>query len=728
MLIGASALALAACGEQASETTESNESLEAPAALTYPATATVDHVDNYHGTEVADPYRWLEDDVRESEAVAAWVAAQNEVTSAYLATIPERSRIKDRLTELWNYERYSLPFDEGGRYFFTRNDGLQNQSVLYTMDRLDGEARVVIDPNTWSDDGTIALSGISPSPDGRFLAYGIQDGGSDWRVWRVLNLENGEELSDELRWIKFSGISWELDGSGFYYSRYPAPEEGQTFQSLNVNMKIYFHGIGTEQADDRLIYEQPDHPEWGPRAEVTEDGFYLLITTSIGTDARYNLDLIDLSADDSTPVSLVSGFENDYRLIDNDGHIFFFLTNRDAPRNRVIAIDVNQPGQENWQEIIAEDEAVLRSASLVGRHFFAQYMVDVKSAVKIFEMDGTPEGEVALPGLGSAFGFDGGAASPITFYSFSSFNTPPTSYQYNVLTGESSVFHSPEVAFDPADFVVAQIFYNSKDGTRIPMFIAHKAGLEKSGDTPTLLYGYGGFNIPLRPNFSPRWLSWMEMGGVFALANIRGGSEYGEEWHQAGTKARKQNVFDDFIAAGEFLIAEGYTNTSKLAIMGGSNGGLLVGAVLNQRPDLFGAALPAVGVMDMLRFHKFTAGRFWTDDYGSSDNADEFEALYAYSPYHNLVPQVYPPILATTADTDDRVVPGHSFKYVARLQAVQQGTAPTLIRIETRAGHGSGKPTAKIIEELADQWGFLVKNLGMELPEGYGAAKADTSD
>ena len=693
---------------------------EESTAISYPESATVDHVDNYHGTDVADPYRWLEDDVRESDEVADWVGKQNDVTFAYLATIPERDKIIKRMTELWDYERFGLPYKEGGRYFWGYNDGLQSQNVVYTTRSLDEEPQLLIDPNTWSDDGTVALAAYFPSPDGEHLAYLVQDGGSDWRLGKVMNIDTGEVLDDNLEWLKFTNLSWAADGSGFYYSRYPATSEEDKFQSLNTDMKIYFHRVGTSQDEDEIIYERPDHPEWGPRAQVTDDGNHLVITISVGTDDRYSIGYQDLTDPDSEPTLIIEGFDYDYTLVGNIGDDLYFRTNDGGPRNRLIVINAKNPERDNWREVIPEAEDVLEDVSLVGDRIIAQYMQDAWSVVKIYDIDGNHVGDVDLPGIGSAYGFNGKADNPETFFGYESFDTPDTIYRLEVDSGDVSVFRAPEVAFNPDDYVVEQVFYESKDGTQVPMFIAHKKDVVADGARPTMLYGYGGFNISMQPTFSVTRLAWMDMGGVYAVANLRGGGEYGREWHKAGTKLNKQNVFDDFIAAGEYLIDNGYTNSDKLAIFGGSNGGLLVGAVTNQRPELFGAAIPAVGVMDMLRFHKFTAGRFWTDDYGSSDNPEEFEALLAYSPYHNIQDGMeYPPVLVTTADTDDRVVPGHSFKYAARLQEAQGGDAPVLIRIETRAGHGAGVPTEKVIEQYADSWAFLVRNLGMRLPEGY---------
>ncbi|MFY9254542.1 MAG: prolyl oligopeptidase family serine peptidase [Fuerstiella sp.] len=686
--------------------------------LVYPETKTVDQVDDFHGTKVDDPYRWLEDDVRESKDVAAWVEAQNKITFAYLKNLPGRDAIEKRMTELWNYEKISAPSKEGGRYYFFRNDGLQNQNVLYMQDTLEDEPKILIDPNTWSADGTVALSGTEFSDDGKYAAYGIQDGGSDWRTWRIMEIESGKLLDDELKWIKFSGISWTPDSKGFYYSRYDEPAEGAAFQSLNLNQKVYYHTVGTAQSEDTLVYQRPDEPEWGFNAEVSEDGHYLVITVWKGTDDRYRVTIKDLRRPDSQPIDLIDNFEFEYTFIGNNGTRLLFQTNKDAPKRRIIEIDLDQPAVDHWTEIVPETENTLTSATIVNSSIIGQYLKDAKTQVRVYGLNGKFISEVKFPGIGAASGFEGKMDHTETFYSFSSFATPPSTYRYDMSTGESTLLRQAKVAFNPDDYETKQIFYESKDGTKVPMFICHKKGLVLDGNNPTLLYGYGGFNISLTPGFSVSRLTWMELGGVFAMPNLRGGGEYGEPWHKAGTRLQKQNVFDDFIAAAEWLISNKYTSSKKLAIQGGSNGGLLVGACMTQRPDLYAACLPAVGVMDMLRFHQFTAGRFWTDDYGCADNPEEFKALKAYSPYHNLQGGVqYPATLVTTADTDDRVVPGHSFKFAAQLQASQSGTAPTLIRIETRAGHGSGKPTAKIIEEAADQWAFLAKNLGMTIEQ-----------
>jgi prolyl oligopeptidase len=693
---------------------------------TYPETRRVDQVDDYHGTNVADPYRWLEDDVRKSKDVEAWVEAENKVTFRYLEGIPERDPLKHRLTDLYNYEKYSAPHKVAGRYFYSKNDGLQNQSVYYVQESLDGKPRVLLDPNTWSKDGTVALAGLSVRDDARYLAYAVAEAGSDWHTWHVLDVDTGKKLDDEVKWVKFSNASWTKDGNGFFYSRFDEPKPGATFQSLNLNQKVYYHRLGRPQAEDVLVYRRPDHPDWSFSADVTEDGHYLILTTHVGTAHKYRVSYRDLTEPYAMPVDLIENFENEYSFIDNDGPVFYFKTDFDAPRGRVIAIDTRQPGKDHWKEIIPQAKEALESVNLVGNLFVTEYLKDAQTRVKMYTVDGTFVRDVELPGIGSAGGFGGKRTDTETFYTFMSFATPPTIFRYDLVTGKSSVFRRPEVKFHPEDYEVKQVFYTSKDGTKVPMFLTYRKGIKRDGSNPTLLYGYGGFSIPMTPSFAVSRALWMDMGGVYAVANLRGGSEYGEEWHLAGTKLHKQNVFDDFIAAAEYLIKEEYTRPEKLAIQGGSNGGLLVGACETQRPDLFGACLPAVGVMDMLRFQKFTAGRYWVDDYGSSDDPEEFKALYAYSPYHALLrngKKKYPATLITTADHDDRVVPGHSFKFAAALQANQAGDAPVLIRIETRAGHGGGKPTAKLIEEAADQMAFLVKNLHMKLPESVRAGE-----
>lgn len=693
----------------------STEGTAVAAELKLPKTKTVEQVDEFHGTKVADPYRWLENDVREDAEVKAWVEAQNKVTFGYLEKLPQRTMLKDRLTKLWNYERFSSPSKQGKRYVFSKNDGLQNQSVLYIQSALDAPAEVLLDPNSWSKDGTVALSGTSFSEDGTLLAYGVQDAGSDWNTWKVMNVETKAVLDDELKWLKFTSASWLKDGSGFFYSRYPEPEAGAAFQKLNLNQKVYFHKLGTKQADDKVIFANPDEPTWGFGADVSDDGKYLVITAWKGTDDKYRVYYKSIADLDADAVHLVGNFDQEYTFLGNDGTVFYFRTDHKAPKRRVVAIDLVHPNPDAWREVIPEQPHVLTGVNLLGNRIFANYLRDAVTAVKVFATSGQFERDVAFDGIGTASGFGGKRTDTETFYSYQSFATPPSIYRYDPATGASSLLRRPAIDVKPEDYTVEQVFYTSKDGTKVPMFLCYKKGLEKNGALPTLLYGYGGFNISLTPSFSVSRLLWMELGGVFAMPNLRGGGEYGEAWHQGGTKLNKQNVFDDFIGAAEWLIAHKYTKPEKLAIQGGSNGGLLVGACMTQRPDLFGAALPAVGVMDMLRFHKFTAGRFWVDDYGSADDPKEFAALIKYSPYHVLKPGTkYPATMVTTADTDDRVVPGHSFKFAARLQECQAGPAPTLIRIETRAGHGAGKPTAKIIEEVADQYAFLMHVLGMK--------------
>ena len=689
-----------------------SQSILAQDKMDYPESKQVDQVDDFFGVSVSDPYRWLEDDVRKSDDVQKWVDAQNEVTFNYVKALPYRSKIEARLTKLWDYAKYGTPFKRGGRYYFYKNDGLQNQNVLYQMDSLDAEPTVLIDPNQWSKDGTVSMDGTAFSEDGKYLAYGVQESGSDWRIWHVMEIATGKKLDDELRWIKFGGGSWSKDGKGLYYNRYDKPDEDGEFQSLNLGQKVYYHAIGTPQSDDVLLHEDPENPSWGFSPEVTEDGKYLVVTVWKGTDDRYRVMYKDLTDPNSKFVTLIDNFENEYTFLGNEGTTFYFKSDLSAPKKCILTIDINNPSDK---KTIVPEDVPMEGASMVGDFVVVEYLNDAKSQIKLFDLEGQFVREVEFPGIVSASGFAGRRDHDETFYSFSSFNRPPEIYRYDLKTGESSFIRKAEVAMNPDDYEVNQVFFESRDGTKVPMFLAHKKGLKLDGTNPTLLYAYGGFNISITPSFSISRMQWMEMGGIFAMANLRGGGEYGQQWHKAGTKTNKQNVFDDFIAAAEYLIDQKYTSPENLGIQGGSNGGLLVGACMTQRPDLYGACLPAVGVMDMLRFHQFTAGRFWVDDYGSAENSkEEFDALYAYSPYHNIKDGVqYPPTMVTTADTDDRVVPGHSFKFAARLQAAQEGANPTLIRIETKAGHGSGKPTSKIIEEVADQWAFLAMHLGL---------------
>lgn len=682
--------------------------------LAYPKAGKSDVVDAYHGVKVPDPYRWLEDP--DSPETREWIEAQNRLTFGYLEQIPERARIKERLTELWDYEKYGLPQKRGDRYFFSKNDGLQNQSVIYTVKSLDDEPEMLLDPNKLSEDGTVALSGRAVTEDGELMAYGLSTAGSDWQEWFVRDVETGEDLGDHLKWIKFSGASWTKDNRGFFYSRYDEPDEAAKLQQTNYYHKLYYHRLGTPQSEDVLVYHRPDQKEWGFGGSVTDDGRYLIISVWKGTLRKNLIFYKNLEDDDSEVVELIKEFEAEFSFIDNDGPVFWFKTDLDAPRGRVIAIDIRKPDRSNWKEVIAQAHETLRGVNVVGDMFVASYLKDAHTEVRVFDINGTFVREVAFPGLGSAYGFGGKREDTETFYVFTSFTDPGTIYRYDMTVGRSDIFRRPRVDFNPDDYETKQVFYKSKDGTRVPMFITHKKGTKLDGNNPTLLYGYGGFNAAITPYFSVSRLVWMEMGGIYAVANIRGGGEYGKEWHEAGMKLKKQNCFDDFIAAAEWLIANKYTSTPKLAIQGVSNGGLLVGACMTQRPDLFGACLPAVGVMDMLRFHKFTIGWAWVSDYGSPEDPEEFKALYAYSPLHNLKPgTVYPATLITTADHDDRVVPAHSFKFAAALQEAHSGTAPVLIRIQTKAGHGRGKPTKMRIEETADVWAFLVYTLDMKI-------------
>ncbi|WOE76246.1 prolyl oligopeptidase family serine peptidase [Alterisphingorhabdus coralli] len=680
--------------------------------LSYPETRTVDIVDTQFGVDVADPYRWLENDVREDKAVAEWVEQQNAVTNTYLNDLPGREALAKKMTAFYNYERFGLPKARGDRYFYSRNDGLQNQSVLYVRDGLEGQGRVLIDPNGWSDDGATALAGWEASADGSKLVYAIQDGGSDWRTLKVVDVASGKVLDDEIKWVKFSSLSW-VGNDAFLYSRFPEPEEGAEFQSLNTNQAVYYHKIGTPQLEDRLVYATPDAPKTGHSATVTDDNHWVVITSSVGTDERYEITVIPIGKGDWTPMTLVSGFDNEWDLIDSVDGQLYFVTNKDAPRLRVVRFDMADMAEEPT-EIIPETEATLSNASIVGNKMIVSYLEDAKSLAKMYRLDGTEAGVIDLANIGTVRGFGGKPGNPETFYRFSSFSQPGAVYRLDTNTGESTVFATPELAFDPTNYTTRQVFYSSEDGTDVPMFIVHRKDLDLSKGAPTLLYGYGGFNISLTPGFSPTRMAWMEAGGVFAMANLRGGGEYGKVWHDGGRLLNKRNVFDDFIAAGEYLIAEGITGKDQLAVEGRSNGGLLVGAVVNQRPDLFAAGHAAVGVMDMLRFDRFTAGRYWVDDYGYPNREADFRNLLSYSPYHNIRSGAeYPAVIVSTADTDDRVVPGHSFKYTAALQAADTGLAPKIIRIETRAGHGSGKPTEKIIEEYSDIYAFLAHHTGL---------------
>ncbi len=687
--------------------------------LTYPQTARGDVVDEQFGEKVADPYRWLENDVRTDPKVAQWVEQQNAVTQSYLATLPQRGWFAQRIKTLMDYERFGLPRKAGKSYFYMRNSGLQNQSQLFVRTGLNGAARLLIDPNAWAKDGATALADWEPSDNGKLLAYSVQDGGSDWRTIKLLDVASGKALKDEIKWAKFTGISW-VGNSGFLYSRFPEPEKGQEFQSLNTNQAVYFHKIGTPQSADQLVYATPDRPKLGHGAQVTHDGRWMVITSSQGTDARYEVHVKRLKNGKwGKPEPLVQGLEHEWRLIEGMGDTLYFVTNKNAPKLKVVKVDLAKGAAgAQFVDLIPEREETLERAQIVGNRLILGYLKDAASKAEVVSLDGKPVREITLNAIGTASGFAGRPGDPETFYSFSSFAQPGAVYRFDSNTGESTPFAQPKLTFDPADYQVEQRFYTSKDGTKVPMFIVRKKSVAAEGKAvPTLLYGYGGFDISLTPGFSAVRMAWLEAGGAFVMANLRGGGEYGKAWHDAGRLNNKQNVFDDFIAAGEYLIAEGITPKSGLAIQGGSNGGLLVGAVVNQRPDLFAAGNAAVGVMDMLRFDKFTAGRYWVDDYGYPSKEADWRVLRAYSPYHNIRTGVaYPAMLVTTADTDDRVVPGHSFKYTAALQAANPNGKPHLIRIETRAGHGAGKPTDKVVAEGSDVLAFLAQWTGLGVP------------
>jgi len=695
--------------------------LPAQTPLTYPTTRKADVVDDYHGTKVADPYRWLEDD--RSAETAAWVEAQNKVTQGYLGQIPERKAIESRLTKLWDYEKFGAPSRHGKVYVYSHNTGLQNQGVLYITTDLKDRGRVLLDPNSLSTDGTVSLGSTVFTEDGKLMAYSLSKGGADLNIWKVRTVETGQDLADELPLGRNSVGGWARDGSGFYYTRYPLPKDRSALTGVFKNQQLFFHRLGSPVEQDEVIYERPDQPDWGFGAGPTDDGRWLVIYQNQGTDRRSRVFLKDLTKPGAKVEPFLDKFDATYRIVGSDGDTFYVMTDQGAPRSRLVAIQKGSPEPAAWKTILAEGPGrdVLAGVSLVAGRFAATWRIHALNTVRLYDLQGKLEREIALPGVGSLSGFGGRRTHTEAFYGFTSYNRPTTLYRYDFATGKSEVFRQPKLAFDPAAYEVTQVFYNSKDGTRIPMFLAHKKGLKLDGTNPTLLYGYGGFNIPAAPGYSPANLAWMELGGVFANACLRGGSEYGRAWYEAGRLKKKQNVFDDFIAAAEWLIAEKYTSTPKLAIHGGSNGGLLVGACMAQRPELFGAALPAVGVMDMLRYHKFTIGWMWKSDYDCSDDADGFNYLMTYSPLHTLKPGTkYPPTLVTTGDHDDRVVPAHSHKFIATLQAAQAGPAPVLTRIETNAGHGAGKPTAKQIAERADQWAFLVKSLALKLPVGFG--------
>ncbi|WP_338288972.1 prolyl oligopeptidase family serine peptidase [Luteolibacter sp. LG18] len=684
------------------------------AAPDYPVTRKVDVSDDYHGTKIADSYRWLEDD--NAKDTKAWTKAQNKVTQAWLAAIPRRETIRKRLRELWDYQRVGTPFRSGDKWFTYRNTGLQNFAVLYVSDSPGGEPKVLLDPNTLSKDGTASVEFEAASEDGKRLAYAVSRAGSDWQEIRVRDTTTAKDLKDVVKWVKFSGIGWAKDGGGFYYSRYDEPKKGEALTGTNEFQKFYFHKLGTPQSADVLVYERKDHPTWGIGGGVTEDGGYLVITCSEGTEEKTIVFYKDLSKPDSKVVDLLPDNDAEYSFIDNEGPVFYFKTDLNASRGRVIAIDTREPARDKWKEIIPESKDLLEGVSTVGGVLTCHYLQDAKAALKSYDHQGKFLRDIPLPGIGSIYGLEGRKEYKETYYNFSGFTQPGTVYRLDPVTGESTLWRQPKVHFNPDDFETKQVFYPSKDGTKVPMFIVHKKGLKLDGTNPTLLYGYGGFAISSPPDFFIPRIAWLEMGGIYAQANIRGGGEYGRDWHEASIKTRKQNGFDDFIAAGEWLVANRYTSSPKLAIQGGSNGGLLVGACLVQRPDLFGAAIPQVGVMDMLRFPKFTIGKAWETEYGDPQKEEDFKALSAISPYHNLKPGTrYPATLVMTADHDDRVVPAHSFKFAARLQECQpKDGPPVLIRIESSAGHGSGTSLSKEIDQSADEWAFLSKVLGME--------------
>jgi len=674
--------------------------------VTYPETETGDVVDDYHGTEIKDPYRWLEDD--NSEETMDWVNRQSAVTKDYLEKIPYRADIQDRLTKLWDYEKYSQPFKEGDTYYYFKNDGLQNQYVLYGSSDIKAEGEIVLDPNKFSEDGTSSLGGMSFDKSGRYLAYLISEGGSDWRTGYVKDVKTGEVLNDTIEWVKFSGFSWK--GNGFYYSRFPTPAEGDELSGSNSNHALYYHKLGDDQSEDKLIYVDNENPKRNVYAGISEDERFLIMNISESTSGN-ELAFIDLEKDANKIVKVVKGFDSDYSFIDNDGDQLLLTTNNEAPKQKVISINSNAIEKSEWETIIPESDDPLRGISIVGNKMFASYMHNASSLVKVFDLKGKYLQDLKLPGIGSGGGVSGKKADKIGFYSFTSFTRPSTIYMLNTETMESEIFRQPTVDFDSDSYETKQEWYTSKDGTKIPMFITMRKGLKLDGKRPTLLYGYGGFDISITPSFSLTRLPLLENDGIFVVANIRGGGEFGKEWHKAGTKGKKQNVFDDFIAAAEYLIDNKYTSSEKLAIEGGSNGGLLVGASMTQRPELFAVAFPRVGVLDMLRYHEFTIGHFWATDYGRADNPEDFKYLIEYSPLHNVKETAYPATMVMTADHDDRVVPAHSFKFGAELQSKHNGDSPILVRIEKSAGHGAGKPTAKVIEEAADAIGFMLYNM-----------------
>ena len=714
LLVATLGLALGAC--QSGNTPEQH-SVEVQQAssnkFVYPETDKDDLVETIHGISVADPYRHLEANTPETEK---WVKKQQAFGQEYLAKIPNKQAVVERITELWNYEKVSAPFEHGENQFYYRNDGLQAQSVLYVKGR-DGVEKPILDPNKLSTNGTVALSGVSVSNDGKILAYGVSNSGSDWQQWQFINVATGKKLSDELKWIKFSNAVWDKENQGVFYARYDAPAGGDLLADVNFNQKVYYHTLGTDQRQDLLIYERPQNKDWGFKIDVSEQGEYLLLSISQGTDKRNRFFYKSLFEPKSQVVELILNLEAEYEFLGNDGSVFYFKTDLDAPNGKVIAIDTRNSDKSQWQTIIPESKDPINNVAIINDHLVVSYLHDVLGQLSIYSMGGQKRQDVALPGLGNVTGPFGKASKDYFYYVFNSYIQPETTYKFDFKTGGSTVIAKPKVSFNPDNYISEQVFYTSKDGTRVPMMLSYKKGLVKNGQNPTLLYAYGGFAISMTPRFSPANIAWLDMGGIYAVPSLRGGAEYGESWHQAGMFDKKQNVFDDYFAAAEYLINEKYTNTSKLGAYGRSNGGLLMGAAVTQRPELFAAVLPAVGVLDMLRFHKFTIGWAWTSEYGSADNAEQFPALLAYSPYHNVKAQSYPATMVMTADHDDRVVPLHSFKFAAMLQDKQQGDKPVIMRIESNAGHGAGKPTAMKIDEFADIYSFLWQSFGLTLPQ-----------
>lgn len=713
-IISFEAMAQQSNSKKATKSTKGTKKSGAPSsskAFNYPTAPRTDTKDDYFGSSVADPYRWLEDiDSKDSKT---WISEQNNLTIPFLNNLPKKKMFENRLKELWNYERYSVPFKKGGKYFYFHNNGLQNHDVLFTQNNLHEKPRILIDPNTLSDDGTTAISGIFISKDGKFMVYSLSKSGSDWQEFHIKGVETGKDLPEVLHGIKFSGASWTADGRGFYYSRYPMSDTD--LKERMANQKIYYHQLGSPQEVDKIVYQRSDKPDWGFGAHATEDGNYLLISVWEGTGKKNCIYYKDLTKHEDRVHFLFDNFTAEFEYLANDGSLFFFQTNSGASKGKIIAVDLNSHEKNHWMNVVNEENDVLEATSVVANNFICQYLKDAHSLVRVYSMQGKKLREIELPTLGTVGGFSGERNDSETFYSFTSFTYPTTIFHFNANTGQSEIFKKPEVKFNPNDYTVEQVFVTSKDRTRIPMYLVYKKGLKRDGQTPTYLYGYGGFGVSYLPEFEVKNLVWLEAGGIYAMANLRGGGEYGEAWHLSGTKENKQNVFNDFISAAEYLIEQKYTSKEKLAVSGRSNGGLLVGAVMTQRPDLFAVALPTVGVLDMLRYQKFTIGWAWASDYGSSQDPESFKYLYAYSPLHNLHEGTkYPATLISTGDHDDRVYPAHSFKFAAALQAAQAGSNPTLIRISVNTGHGAGKPFSILIEEEAQKWAFVAEYLKMK--------------